>query len=101
MQDYDNLKFIPHDRIDIMFLHTLKRKVLADATISLNNIIFEVPQKYIKQRIQIKFDPNNLKIAYIYDEYGKLKNEIYPIDKIANSRVKRNELSFTNMRGEN
>ena len=100
MQDYDNFKFIPHDRIDIMFLHTLKRKVLSDATISLNNAIFEVPQKYIKQQIQVRFDPNNLKVAYIYDELGNLKHEIYPVDKIANSKVKRKELSFTNMGGE-
>ena len=100
MKDYDLLKFMPEEKIDIMFLHTVKRKVLSDATIQLNNIIFEVPQKYIKQNIQIKYPPDNLTVAYIYDEKGNLKYEIHPVDKISNSKVKREELSFSSMRGD-
>lgn len=99
MQDYEMLKFLPSEKIDVMFLHTQKRKVLTDATISINNISFEVPQKYIKQQIQVRYHPDDLSIAYIYDEQGILKHEIHPVDKIGNSKTKRNELSFSNMIG--
>lgn len=100
MQDYELFKFISKEKIDIMFLHTQKRKVSSDATISLNNITFEVPQQYIRQQIQIKYSPDNLNVAYIYDEFGNLKYEIHSVDKIANSKVKRREISFSNMRGD-
>lgn len=100
MKDYELFKFLPEEIIDKMFLHTVKRKVLSDATIQLNNLIFEVPQKYIKQNIQVKYPPDNLSVAYIYDEKGVLKHEIYPVDKISNSKVKRQELSFSCMRGD-
>lgn len=100
MRDYDLIRFLPSEQIDVMFLHTQKRKVSLDATISINNIKFEVPQRYIKQNINVRYSPDNLSIAYIYDELGNLKHEIHPVDKIANSKVKRSELSFSDMRGD-
>ena len=100
MQDYEIFKFLPKETIDIMFLYTQKRKVSTDATINLNSIKFEKKKKYIKQQIQVKYPPDNLNIAYIYDEFGNLKHEIYPVDKIANSKVKRSELSFSDMIGD-
>lgn len=100
MQDYELIKFLPSEQIDVMFLHTQKRRVSLDATISITNITFEVPQRYIKQNINVRYSPDNLNVAYIYDELGNLKYEIHPVDKIANSKAKRNELSFSDMKGE-
>ena len=100
MKEYDTFKFLPKEQIDIIFLHTVTRKVLNDATIKINTITFEVPQKYIKQNIEVKYPPDNTNVAYIYDANGKLKEEIHPVDKKANSKVKRATLSFENMRGD-
>jgi len=98
---YERLKFTPsHDAVDEMFLHTLNRKVANDATISLNSKLFEVPQKYIKQKINVKFSPSDLTVAYIYDEHNKRINSVYPVNKIDNSKIKRNSIDYSNLMKE-
>jgi len=60
---------------------------------------FEVPQKYIGQKINIRYSPVNLDIAYIFDNNNILTNTIYPLKKIDNSKVKRNSLDYTKLNG--
>lgn len=100
MQDYHSLKFIPTgELLDEHFLHSFERKVATDSTIQLSCKIFEVPSKYMKQRITVKYDPHNLQIAYIY-ENGKKVETIYPVKKVDNSKVKRKSISYAGMDGE-
>ena len=94
MQDYQSLKFVDSDEtLNEWFLHTLSRKVATDSTISLFGKSFEVPSRYMKQKIIIKFAHTNLNIAYIY-ENGKKIETIYPVKKVDNSRIKRNSISY-------
>ena len=101
MQDYDKIKFIEtEEKLEESFLHSYERKVSTDSTIQLFNKCYEVPSRYIKQKVTIKINPNNLDIAYIY-ENGKKVDTIYPVKKVDNSKIKRNSISFTEIGGQN
>lgn len=95
-RDYEKIKFIetPED-VDKIFLHVEEKPVALDATIRLGKKDYEVPQKYIKQRIIIKYNPEDLSFVYIYDEETKELKKVYPVDKIANSKMKRNTISYS------
>lgn len=96
-RDYDKIKFISsHEEVDKMFLHVEEKPVALDATIRLGKKYFEVPQKYIKQRIIVKYTPEDLSYAYIYNDKTKELERIYPVDKIANSKMKRKTISYSN-----
>ena len=93
-QDHEKFKFVfSNEVLDEMFLHTITRKVATDSTIQLFNGLFEVPQKYIKQNITIKYSPDDLNIAYIYC-LDKKSDIIYPLRKVDNSKVKRNSINY-------
>ena len=95
-RDYDKLKFISsHEDVDKMFLHVEEKPVALDSTIRLGKKDFEVPQKYIKQRIIVKYSPEDLSFIYIYNEKTKELEKAYPVDKIANSKMKRNTISYS------
>ncbi len=101
MKDYSLLKFASSDEmIDEYFLHSFERKVATDSTIQIFNKSFEVPSKYMKQKITIKLDPHNLEVAYIY-ENGKKIETIYPVKKVDNSKMKRKSIAFSKMGGLN
>lgn len=101
MKDYSLLKFVPsNETLDEYFLHTFERKVTTDSTVQLFCKSFEVPSKYMKQRIIIKINPHDLDIAYIYVN-GKKVETIHPVKKVENSNVKRKAISYAKMGGIN
>ena len=67
LQDHSRIKYIPKEILDEHFLHRVTRTVNNDATIKLHTKIFEVPQKYIRQKINVRYSPFQLDKAYIYD----------------------------------
>lgn len=95
-KDYDKLKFmLSHEEVDKMFLHVVEKPVAEDGTIRLLKKDFEVPQKYIKQRILVKYSPEDLSFVYIYNNKTKELEKAYPVDKIANSKIKRKTISYS------
>ena len=52
-------------------------------------------KEYIKQRILIKYSPEDLSHAYIYNPKDKTLKKIEPVDKIANSKMKRENISYS------
>ena len=95
-QDYDKLNFaISNEEVDNMFLHLAEKPVGLDATVMVLGKDFEVPQKYIKQRILIKYSPDDLSCIFIYNSKTKDLEKAYPVDKIANSKIKRKIISYT------
>ena len=52
------------EHLDFLFLRRVIRKVRQDATIALNSCFFEVPQEYIGQQIEIRFDKEISDIVY-------------------------------------
>lgn len=68
-----------------LFLKREMRKVRHDGTVSINNRLFEVPQKYIGQRIEVRFNDDGV---YIY-ENGLPGDEAVPVSFADNARMKR------------
>lgn len=80
-----------------LFLKRQMRKVRHDGTISVQNKLFEVPQKYIGQRIEVRFNDDGV---YIY-ENGLPKDKAKAVNFADNAHVKRERtLSFKAMLGE-
>ena len=92
MKDYDNISRKTDDQINECFLHKATRLVKSDATISLNNILYEVPQQFIKKYINVKYNPEDLSQLYIYNEKNQRLHTVKSVDKISNSKCKRQEV---------
>lgn len=91
IQHIDKIHFVQSKQeLDRIFLYRVERRVKNDATIPILNYIFEVPAKYIGERIKVRYDPTALDKAYIFDDHGNCLQTIYPVNKIVNSKVIRN-----------
>lgn len=98
-KDIDKIKYKTEEDIESSFLHRVTRKVNNDSTIKLHTKYFEVPQKYIKQRINIRYSPIDIDTAYIYDKNNNQTEIIYPLDKIANSKIMRKAIDYREIDG--
>lgn len=86
----DLIKFIPTKQaLDYIFLYRVNRKARKDATISIQTIFFEVPLKYVGDTLNIRYDPTCMDKAYIFSEENLLLDTIYPVNKIDNSKIRR------------
>jgi hypothetical protein len=80
-----------------LFLKREYRKVKHDGTFSLNGQLYEVPERFIGQRIEIRYDEQSV---YVYEE-GKPVAEANIVRFSDNAQVKRTRpsLSFKSMDG--
>ena len=101
IKDSDKIKFIPQEALEKHFFHREARRVNNDATIQLNCKLFEVPQKYIGQKINVRFSPDILDKAYIFNNDNAITETVYPLKKIDNSKIKRNGFDYTKLTGGN
>lgn len=99
IKDFNKFKFVPNELLDIHFLHRDTRKVNNDATIQLHNKIFEVPQKYIGQKINIRYLPENTEEIYIFNKDNQKVDNAYPLKKVDNSKIRRNTIDFSKING--
>ncbi|GAV24015.1 IS481 family transposase [Carboxydothermus pertinax] len=80
--------------LDPLFLKREMRKVKHDGTISVNNKLYEVPPRFIGQKIEVRFDED---VVYVY-ENGVAVDKAVPVNFADNAKVKRNRsLSFQAM----
>ena len=101
LKDGDKIKFIPEELLNFHFLHKISRKVNKDSTILVHKKTFEVPQKYIGTRVNLKFDPTNFNRAFVVDENNKIIEEISLLNKVLNSRIVRKKIDYTkNVEGD-
>jgi transposase InsO family protein len=90
MQHIDSIRFVKStEELNRIFLHRASRKVINDATISLNTTIFEVPAKYIGEKILVRYEAFSMAKAYIFNDRGTQLETIFPVRKVDNSKVKR------------
>jgi len=71
------------------FMNRISRKVKNDATLSLQNTQFDAPMQFIRQTVEVRFLPDRLSEAYIYDNGRRFPLKL--TDKQANSKVKRQD----------
>ena len=73
--------------LDMCFLNRITRKVRNDATVSINNELYDVPMEFIRPKVEIRYEPNDMHTAFIF--YDKKKYSIRPTNKNENCRTKR------------
>ena len=69
------------------FMNRLSRRVNNDSTVKINKISFDVPMQFIRQKVEVRFLPDDIDNAYIY--YDKEKYPIRKTNKVENSKTKR------------
>ena len=74
------------------FLHTIERRVGNDALVRINTESYETDQSHIGKRVVIKYEPD-MSHVYIY-ENDSFK-EIFKVNKIENSHIRRKEPLFS------
>lgn len=80
--------------LDPLFLKRDNRRVKHDGTISVDNKLYEVSQRFIGQSVEVRFDDDGV---YIYED-GKAIEKAVPVNFSDNTRVKRDKgLSFKDM----
>lgn len=87
-QEYDNIDFLEENVIEEMFLHRTFHKVRNDRTIKFKNNYYEVPYKYVGKTIELRYDPLEINKLILYENDKKIQ-DIFIVDKIANSQSKR------------
>lgn len=75
--------------LDECFMNRIRRKVKNDATLSLQNLQFDAPMQFIRQTVEVRFLPDRLSEAYIFDNGARFPLKL--TDKQANSKVKRKD----------
>ena len=74
--------------LDDLFLNELERRVGKDGVFTINAKSFEAGPRFIGRRIKVRFDPFNLRRAFVLDA-DQQRHEVFPVDRSANRRVRR------------
>ena len=82
------LKQKSEEEIEEAFMHSRLSKVYNDSTIQINKEKYEVPYKYVGQKIEVRYYVNNPKEIIIYKD-GKRCEVCKLVDKKANSKIYR------------
>lgn len=91
------LKQLEEEKIEEAFMHSRLSKVYNDSTIQINNEKYEVPYKYIGQKIEVRYYVSNPKEIIIYKD-GKRCETCKLVDKKANSKVyRKNNIDYDKM----
>jgi transposase InsO family protein len=69
------------------FMNRIRRKVKTDSTLSLMNNQFDAPMQFMRQTVEVRFLPDRLSEAYIFE--GGVHYPLKITDRQANSKVKR------------
>ena len=88
----DEIKRLDNDIINKSFLLEIERKVSVDCVIPIDNIEFEVPQKYSNKRIKIRYS-EDYQNCYVVNPDNSLER-IQLLDKVSNSKIKRKQPIF-------
>lgn len=80
--------------LDPLFLKRETRKVKHDGTISIQNQLYEVPPRFIGQKIEVRFDETGI---FVYEE-GAAVAQALPVRFADNAIAKRPSLSFAQLK---
>ncbi len=96
-QESNIVKYLDEHLVLESFLHRTFNKVRKDRTIQFKKNYYEVPFKYVGQTIELRYDPNQIDVLFLYENDKKIC-EVTKVDKVANSKSKRkNGIDFSKM----
>lgn len=84
-RNYPRKRF-SEEHLDEFFLVSLERTVNKDCTVSLHSIYYEVPSKYIGQRVELRFPQDRPNEVYLYENDVRVQR-IKPVDSILNGKT--------------
>jgi transposase InsO family protein len=70
------------------FMNRIYRRVRNDATVTVDNTLYDVPMQFIRSRVEIRYMPDEMESAYILDE--GINYPIRKTNKVENGKTKRN-----------
>lgn len=88
------IKHLSEESLDLNFLLEIERKVSTDSVVNIDQVEYEVPYRYAKQRITLRYSPDLSKI-YVVDGYTGELEEIKLLNKHENSKIKREKVKLT------
>jgi len=100
LKDYEKIRFIEKEDLEYKFLHRKECRVNNAAVIKIQTREYEVPQKYIGQKIKVRYLPFDMEKLYIFSQDNKISTTIFPVKKIDNSKIKRKAIDFTGFQME-
>ena len=68
------------------FYHSVYRTVKNDCTVSIDKKPYEVPARYIGQKVEIRFPLDNPEDLRLFDEEGMQVQKLTPLDKNFNAQ---------------
>ena len=77
--------------IEKSFLLEVERRVSADCVITIDQVEYEVEQRFAKQRIRLRYSPD-MKEIYVVESDGKTLTPIHLLNKQENALVKREKV---------
>ena len=91
------LKYLNEEEVEEAFMHSRTCKVYNDSTIRINNEKYEVPYKYVGQKIEVRYYVQNEKEIIIYKD-GKRCEKCKLVDVKSNSKIyRKNNIDYEKM----
>jgi len=87
------IKFFTEKEIEKLFLLELERSVSADSVIKIDTVEYEVPYRYAKQKIKLRYSPDFSNV-YVVDKYSGELTKIRILKKNENAQLKREPFQF-------
>lgn len=98
-EDIQRIKTVEtYEWLENCFMNRITRKVNNDSTVSIQSTYYDVPLQFIKQKVEIRYLPDNMDNAYIF--YADKKYPIKKTNKIENGKTKRKNSFSISYKGE-
>ena len=79
--------------LNTAFLNRITRQVRNDSTVTIQNVLYDVPQQFIRTKVEIRYMPNDMSTACVFFD-GK-KYPIRKTNKVENCHTRRKNLKYT------
>lgn len=95
LSEEDRVKKVPLETLDAAFLHRYVRKVRTDSSVQINNIPYEVPSEYMRDKINIYLDPTDPDRAWFSLPDNQERFPLRRLNKVDNAKtVRKQHISF-------
>jgi transposase InsO family protein len=90
-QELSLIKRLSQEDLDARFLNRVERRVRTDSTITLEKRSYDVPAEWMKEIVQVYFDPSCLDTVWVEAPSGSERIKAAVTDRHSNARIKRKQ----------